>query len=138
MTGGIPVQPVLFGDDLDDRFEAFHRSNPHVLGEVVGHIIDAVTGDTGRDDYDPDAPPRPYSIRDAFAVARHQARRAGRVDADGFALNNSYTSRYALLIRRLYPDLAPYIVTRGGVTSPAVDRIAAEVEARRQDQRGAA
>lgn len=123
MSTAVAIQPALFAD-LDDAFEAFHHANPDVLDRLVTVVATVAAA------ADPDGPAPRVSLRDAFGKLRLEAAMAGRTDANGYALNNNLTSRYALLLKELHPEFRPLLATRG-VQSAAVPRIAAEIRARR-------
>lgn len=99
----LPVVPVRFAHDkpLDERFAAWLSVNPHVLAAF---------------------------IREADTLFRHGLRRIGgklivehlrylwaiqtQGDPDGYALNNSYTSRLVRAAIERRPDLAGLFETR--------------------------
>ena len=87
------VQPSLFEDDLQSKFEKFHRENPHVYATLVRLARDARRRGFRR-----------IGIGMLYEVARWEIALATN-DAD-FKLNNNWRSRFARLIEKQEPDLA--------------------------------
>ena len=84
---------------LQERFEEFHRANPHIYGELV-KLARRFKG-AGN--------PR-GSISMMFEVLRY--RRGLMTRGDEFKLNNNYRSRYSRLISEQEEDLSDFFETR--------------------------
>lgn len=87
-------------DPLEEQFLEFHHGHPEVLDDLVSILRQCR-----------EAGARQVSLRDAFGALRLDRQRRG-LDVQGFALNNSYASRYARLIAALHPDLGSLLRTR--------------------------
>ncbi len=84
---------------LDERFEAFHRANPHVYEELRRLALEMRRRGVRR-----------YGIKGLFEVLRW--RYALQTRGDEFKLNNSYTSRYARLLMEREPELRGFFEVR--------------------------
>lgn len=85
---------------IDERFQQFHRDNPHVYRELVKLAHKAKRAGHHR-----------IGIELLFAVCRWE-RMMVTTDPTGFKLNDHYTSRYARLIMEQEPELAGIFMTR--------------------------
>ena len=87
-------------ETLDERFARFHAGHPEVYRKLVAlaRRMKARGFET-------------YSIKTLAEVVRWHSDAHG-TDAEGFRINNSYTSRYARLIMDENPDLDGFFVTR--------------------------
>lgn len=80
-------QPILQPSmTLDERFQAFHQANPHVLEELRKLALQAQSKGIRR-----------VGIKMLWEVLRW---RGMKTHGDAYCLNNSYTSRYARLLER--------------------------------------
>jgi len=97
-------------DNLQERFEEFHRDNPHVYETLVK--MARRMRRTGRER---------YSLKAVVEAARwHSALRGNDADAP-YKLDNCFTSRYARLIEEREPDLRGFFVTRRLATEFATE-----------------
>jgi len=84
---------------LGERFASFHEANPWVA-DALEHLADDLVRHGASK----------IGIKHLVEVLRwHHTR---ETYGDPFRFNNSYTSRYARLLVRRRPDLAPMIETR--------------------------
>lgn len=85
------LEPLTIGE----RFERFHRTNPHVLDALVGLSRQLVRRGHRR-----------LGMKMLFEVLRWQSMlQTTDTDGEGFKLCNSYTAHYARLVMRVCPDL---------------------------------
>ena len=89
-----PEQLALLDDPIDARFRAYHHRNPEVYRELRRLAFEWLA-----------AGGRRCSIAMLFEVARWQRGVRADDDADPFALNNDYRSRYARLLMASEPEL---------------------------------
>ncbi len=82
----------LFAESLDERFNKFHRANPMVFDLFLRFTLKAK--DRGY---------KHFSAKAVFERIRWHMH-IDTVDADGFKLNNNYTSRYVRLLEQLFPE----------------------------------
>lgn len=89
-----PADSPEQAETLDARFQAFHARNPHVYAALVRLAREwrAVRG-----------PAAVVGVKTLYEVARWQLSLS--TTGEAWALNNSYTSRYARLVMR-EPGLA--------------------------------
>lgn len=93
-------QLSFFPDPIDQRFVAFHQSNPHVYRRLVGLAGEWKAAGHAR-----------CSMNMLFEVLRYdQGLRTA--SADGVKLNNDFRSRYSRIIEANEPDLAGFFETR--------------------------
>lgn len=86
------------GETIEERFESFHNSNPHVYRAIC--ILARDLRDKGA---------KRLGMKMLFEYLRVSRMRTSGRD---FKLNNSYTSRYARLLIDSEPDLAGLFETR--------------------------
>ena len=94
-----PVIPVRTKGDTEQRFEAFHRMNPHVYKSIVRIALDLKSRGFGR-----------CSIWLIFNRLRWLY--ALQTQGDEFKLNNNYTAYYSRLVMETVPDLDGFFETR--------------------------
>lgn len=87
------------GATIQERFEAFHEANPHVLTALVELATSLQERGHAR-----------YGIAGLFEVLRYQA--ALRTEGDTYKLNNNFRSRYARLIMERVPRLEGFFEIR--------------------------
>lgn len=93
------AQADLFLKPIDSRFEAFHAANPSVFRLFVAFAEKALSAKKKR--------------FGAKAIAERIRWELGvETIGDSFKLNNSYVSRYARLVAKERPDLAPLFEIR--------------------------
>jgi len=99
----VPLAPAEKSDEpyeesLDERFERFHASNPHVYAKLRDLALPiARLG-------------KKTSIKMLWEVLRYQE--LVRTEGEEFVLNNSFTSRYARLLMEQEPALRGLFATR--------------------------
>lgn len=104
MVGSAPLRPsdgcvvtdqlaLTFDASISERFEIFHRENPHVYRVLVRLAREWVQS-TGK---------HKLGIKSLFEVARWQL--AIETSDPDYKLNNNYTAFYARLIHAQEPDL---------------------------------
>lgn len=91
-------QPRMFG--IQQRFEEFHRENPHIYALVVKYCRQVM-----------DAGLKKYSVNAIFERIRWHLRVEVK-SRDEFKLNNNYRSRYARLVMDQEPGLEGFFETR--------------------------
>lgn len=84
---------------LDERFQAFHRANPHIYRLLVMYAREA--RDRGFEH---------YGMKALWEVVRWNE--YVRKTDETFKANNSFTSRYARMIMAQEKDLAGFFETR--------------------------
>jgi hypothetical protein len=84
---------LTFDQSIAERFEVFHRENPHVYRTLVRLARQWVTS-TGK---------RKLGIKSLFEVTRWQL--AIETSDPDYKLNNNFTAFYARLIHNQEPDL---------------------------------
>jgi hypothetical protein len=89
----------LVGETLEERFERFHRTNPHVYRALVFEARRARRGGATSG-----------SLRDLFGLLRWQS--GFWTKGEPWRLNNSFTAFYARLIEEREADLAGFFETR--------------------------
>jgi hypothetical protein len=97
---GIPPLPSMAWDHIQDNFERFHSSNPHVYSEMVRLARKMKAAGKQR-----------YSVDGIGHVLRWNMDLTTQ-SSDAYKLNNSLMSRYARLIMQQEPDLAGFFETR--------------------------
>lgn len=85
---------------IDERFQVFHRENPHVYSGIVRLCRQMKRSGMSQ-----------WSTKAAFEVLRYQWQLHTR-DTSGFKLSNDYTAPYARLIMDQEPDLRGFFVTK--------------------------
>ncbi len=94
-----PVIPVRTKGDTEQRFEAFHRMNPHVYGHIVEIALDlkgrGFTKGGIRMIYE--------RLRWLYAI---------QTSGDIYKLNDHFHSYYARLVMATVPDLDGFFETR--------------------------
>ena len=94
------VTPVVDRNaSIQERFEAFHRANPHVYDRIVKLAIELKR--RGR---------KHFGMKALFEFLRFTY--ALQTSGDEFKLNNIYTSRYARLVMDSVPELNGFFETR--------------------------
>lgn len=105
MAAGQQVLPGFVEPDyrhdqsIDERFDAFHEANPHVLAELE-RLADQLAA----------AGVRRFGVK--ALVERLRWDWTVQTAGDDFKVNNSFTSRYARLLIERRPDFADMIETR--------------------------
>lgn len=96
-----PVVAPLYAaaDTIQQRFEKFHAANPWVFNALV--TLTRKYADMGR---------TRVGINHLVEVVRWQY--AGSTKGDEFKVNDNFTSRYARLIGKEYPQYAKMFETR--------------------------
>lgn len=94
-----PVHPVRVKGDTEQKFEAFHRRNPHVYKAIVQIALDLKARGFGR-----------CSIWLIFNRLRWLY--AIQTSGDEYRLNNNFTAYYARLVMATVPDLDGFFETR--------------------------
>lgn len=84
---------------IAERFEAFHRENPHVADALERLAANAIEAGAGR-----------VGVKMLYEVLRYE--RIIETRGDDFRLNNDYHSRYARLLIERRPEWAGKIETR--------------------------
>jgi hypothetical protein len=94
-----PVTPVRTKGDTEQRFEAFHRMNPHVYGHIVEIALDL----KGRG-----------FTKGGMKMVFERLRWLYAIQTVGeeYKLNNNYTAYYARLVMETVPSLDGFFVTR--------------------------
>ena len=87
------------GASLEERFEAFHRLNPHIYQELVGRGL--ALREKGI---------RRFGIAALFEAMRYDV--AVRTGGDTYKLNNNYKAFYARLIMSNVVALKDFFETR--------------------------
>mgnify|MGYP003466352705 CR=1 FL=1 len=82
----------LFDTTLQQKFDKYHKDNPHVLNALIKMTDDAIA--KGHNHLGMDL---------LFNVLRWESMISTR--GDEYKINNSYSSRYVRLIEELRPDL---------------------------------
>jgi hypothetical protein len=90
-----------FGGTIQERFEDFRATNPHVEASLV-----RLARQAHRRGH------RKIGIELLFAVLRWETMMKTNDPSSGFKLNDHYTSRYARLLMDKYPDLEGLFETR--------------------------
>lgn len=85
---------------IQERFEAFHKSNPHVYTALRSLALQMLGNGV-----------RQYGIKGLFEILRWQF--ALQTKGEPFRLCNSYTSRYARLLVERTPELDGFFELRG-------------------------
>lgn len=104
-----PQLMLVFDGTLAERFEVFHRDNPHVYRTLV-RLAREWVNTTGR---------RKLGISMLFERARWDL--AIQTNADDFRLNNSHRAFYARLIAAQERDLADLFELRSSQADAWVD-----------------
>jgi len=86
---------------IRERFEDFHRANPHIFHELVQVALEAK-----RAGYEQ------WSINGAFEVVRWNKQVKGEDPHSEYKLNNSYRALYARKLMTEVPALAGFFQTR--------------------------
>lgn len=95
------AQPFLFSDDpIQERFERFDRENPHVWLHFERFTLLAI--EAGRSHYSADAVC--HRIRWHLNIETQSA--------DGFKINDHFTSRYARKFEQAHPEHAGFFRNR--------------------------
>lgn len=99
----LPLTDMVLGGrrSIDDRFHQFHTDHPEVYDEIVRLARQVKTAGRER-----------VGMKLLFEVIRWNRMLSGVKDAEGFKLNNVYTSRYARLVMEQEPDLSGFFETR--------------------------
>lgn len=84
---------------IQERFEAFHRENPHVYAALRSLALQMLSNGV-----------RQYGIKGLFEILRWQF--ALQTNGEPFKLGNSYTSRYARLLVKNTPELEGFFEFR--------------------------
>lgn len=84
---------------LQEKFEIYHRANPHVLPLLVKFVDEAVA--SGR---------KHYSINAIFERIRWHM--DIETTGDDFKLNNNYRSRYVRLLEQEHPEYVGFFFKR--------------------------
>lgn len=109
------------GIDLDDEdkiakaFRKFHAENPDVYRELV--ILSKKLLSAGRDR---------YGIKALFEIIRFH--RAIRTTDPAFKINNNFSSLYARLIMKDYPELEDFFEIRVRTAKVRHNRMMSELE----------
>jgi hypothetical protein len=83
-----------------ERFQAFHKANPHVLATIIEKALRLKRAGRTR-----------WGLKAIFESMRYDY--AVAVDsADGFKLNNNYTRPYAELVMKAEPALQGFFLMR--------------------------
>lgn len=85
-------QESLFDSTAQQKFEKYHRDNPHVLERLIAMTDQAVA--KGH---------RCIGIKLLFEVLRWETMISTK--GDEYKINNNYAPRYARLIEQVRPDL---------------------------------
>lgn len=100
-----PAQTSLFEQpatgSLDERFWAFHRTNPHVYERLRTKALQLRRRGWTR-----------YSIKTLYEVLRWEDDVETDDPNSDLKLNNSYTSRYARLLMQAESELTDFFQTR--------------------------
>lgn len=92
-------QPTLErGQTLAERFQAFHKANPHVYAALARLMLDMQRTGAKR-----------WSVKAAFEILRYMGM---RTYGDAYKLNNIYTSAYSRMLTRDYPSLIGFVEQR--------------------------
>jgi hypothetical protein len=92
--------PVSKEATIQQRFESFHRANPHVYAALRALAFQMLGNGV-----------RQYGIKGLFEILRWQF--ALQTKGEPFKLCNDYTSRYARLLVKLNPELDGFFEMRG-------------------------
>ena len=85
---------------IQERFEAFHKSNPHVYAALRSLALQMLGSGV-----------RQYGIKGLFEICRWQF--ALQTKGEPFRLCNTYSSRYARLLIDRNPELEGFFELRG-------------------------
>lgn len=94
-----PIKLVK-GESDENRFQRFHRHNPHVLRAIVAQARSLLAEDDSRK----------LSMKLVFELVRRSSRR--KTHGEPWKLNNIFTAHYARLVMRTEPDLAGWFELR--------------------------
>ena len=86
---------------IQERFEQFHRENPHVLQLLVNYTIQVKNRGFNH-----------YSMRAIFERARWHVKIDSHKNRAKFKLNDNYISRYVRLIEEKHPHLKDFYFKR--------------------------
>lgn len=78
--------------NLNDRFNEYHKSNPYVFDLFIRFTMEAKRRGYKR-----------FSAKAVFERIRWHMN-VETEDADGFKINNNYTSRYVRLLEKFFPE----------------------------------
>lgn len=92
--------PTGLPPTIQDRFEEFHRENPHVLAELVAIALEAKRSGQYEGG---------WSISGAYEVARY---RSLQTTGKPFKLSNDFRSRYSRKIMDEIPELEGFFRLR--------------------------
>jgi len=103
-VAGVELPPIVHPEPeqdqtIQERFEAFHKANPHVYEIVVGMARQLYHKGRKR-----------ISISMIFEVLRYEY--LIRTEGDAFRLNNDFRSRYVRMLREREPALGALFETR--------------------------
>lgn len=104
-----PQLMLVFNGTIAERFEAFHRANPHVYQTLV-RLAREWVNTTGR---------RKLGIGMLFERSRWDL--AIQTNSEDFRLNNSHRSFYSRLIQAQEPDLRDLFELRSSQADGWVD-----------------
>lgn len=90
---------------LQEKFELYHRENPHILPLLVRFVNEAK--ESGREH---------YSINAIFERIRWHL--DIETTGDVFKLNNNYRSRYVRLLEKEYPEYEGFFFKRALASEP--------------------
>jgi hypothetical protein len=85
---------------IQERFESFHRANPHVYAALRSLSFQMMGSGV-----------RQYGIKGLFEILRWQF--ALQTQGEPFRLSNDFTSRYARLLVQHNPELEGFFEMRG-------------------------
>ncbi len=98
--------PMIRGATLAERFEAFHRLNPHVYAAIERQALRLVAQGQKR-----------IGVK---AIAEDLRRGRVATTGDDWRINNSWPAFYARMLVKRYPGLANIIEMRQSVADAAV------------------
>lgn len=93
------VKPDESGDTIQERFEAFHRANPHVYRALRSLALGYKRAGAQRG-----------GMKMLFEVLRYRS--ALQTRGEPYKLNNVYTALYARMLMEKEPELAGFFETR--------------------------
>lgn len=111
MTSSYHLQLPLFGDEIapeESRFRRYHKENPAVYELFVRFTRQAISAGRKR-----------FSATAIIQRIRWETAVTGN---DGFKINNNYSSYYARLFIREYPQHEGFFVTRAGRVDQVMER----------------
>lgn len=95
-----PVEPEYEREaTIQERFEAFHRANPHVYAALKNLALQMLRKGV-----------RQYGMSGLFEILRWQF--ALQTKGEPFKLNNDFRSRYTRLLMQQEPELQGFFETR--------------------------